>query len=182
MLLTLWFLWKRILWWATPLPKTLMARDRVLADRAALVFDKHLRAIPPPEIPGYGHSYSLDPYRTTGPKVIGRTPAIEAQVLTAIDRVKMILARHSVPSHLMTALMRDRDPETIAHSKKVEAEVKAEADAEKVARAARGSIPPPPMPSGPPKTVDLRIKQGPDELEPPRPSSSTGAGGSKGTL
>jgi hypothetical protein len=166
-----------------------MARDRVLADRAALVLDKHLQAIPPPEIPGYGHSFSIDPYRSTGPKVVGRTPKIEAQVLTAIDRVKMILAGHSVPGHLLTALMRDRDPETIANSKKVAEQVQAEADAEKAERTRKGPIPPPAMPSGPPPVVvDYRRRM----PEPPRPNPEpvdveviqaklSGAGGSKET-
>lgn len=171
MFLTLWWLWKRILWALVPLPRTLMARDRVLADRAALVLDRHLNRIPPPEIPGYGHSFSLDPYRSTGPKFVGRTPEIEAQLLTAIERTKSLLTRHSVPGHLLTALLRDRDPETIANSKKVEADVRAEADREKAERIAKGPIPPPPLPSGAPPATAI-------DFRPTRPSS--GAGGSKG--
>ncbi len=177
MLLTLWFLWMRLRWALWPLPRTMIARDRVIADRAARVLDQHLQTIPTrtapsavgPHVPG-GWAYTLDPYRTMGPKYVGATPAIELVLMRAIDRARWVLSKHSLPQHLMTALLRDRDPESIANSKKVEADVKAEAAAEKAARANKPQMVPPAMPSpnAPPHVTDLRPK-------------SSGAGGSKGT-
>lgn len=189
-MLTLWWLWMRLRWALSPLPRTLAKRDQVLADRAALVMDRHLRTIPKPEV---GHAYSLDPYRATGPKVVAATPAIESVILTAIDRTKAVLLRHSLPQHLISALLRDRDPELVAHSAKVEADVKAEAAKEKAERALRTPMAPPPMPSSPPSKLDLRVRQEPPPA-PPRPgpeaidvevitptTRTLSGGGSKGT-
>jgi hypothetical protein len=61
MLLAIWWTWQRLLWTILPLPQNLREREIVIADRAAMVLDRHLAAI-------RSQSYKLDPYATKAPK------------------------------------------------------------------------------------------------------------------
>ena len=107
----------------------------MLADRAALVLDTHLRTLATT-------SYKLDPYATKSPKVSAADPKVERLLRRAIGRAEIVLRRHPLPGHLMNALLRDRDPETVANSRKVQEEIAREA-AEEKSRRGRTTIPPP---------------------------------------
>jgi len=140
MKLAVWWTLRRCVWSISPLPSHLSDRDRRLADRAALVLDRHLLEIPIA-------SYKLDPYATKGPRFSAENPKHQALLRTAIARTELVLRRHTMTGHLMNALLRDRDPETIAHSKRVAAEVEREAAEERTRRGST-TIPPPPPASG----------------------------------
>lgn len=111
----------------------------VIADRAALVLDTHLRKLQTQE-------YKLDPYATKSSRVWAKDPKVERLLLQAIMRTELVLCDHPLPGHLLNAMLRGRDPETIANSRKVAEETAREAAQEK-ARRTHPTIPPPPTPS-----------------------------------
>lgn len=159
MLLWLWWTLKRAAWSLLPLPRSIPKRDRALADRAAATLDKHLSKIPS------SVAYSLDPHRPSknGPKIQAATPATQRLLEIAMDRTERACHGHSMQGHLLSGLMRSRDPEAVAHSKRIEAFVRREAEEEKARRA---SILPPA-----PTEIDI-------EEIPPTPRDA----GSRGTL
>lgn len=132
---TIWWIWQRLLWAILPLPQNLKEREIAIADRAALVLDKHLTAI-------RNQLYKLDPYATKGPKFWAHNPRDGRLLRTAIARTEIALRGHPLPGHLMNALLRDRDPETVARSKKIAEEMAKEAHENE--RRSHPTIPPPP--------------------------------------
>jgi hypothetical protein len=146
-MLLLWWIWHwHILGWkrTARLPTNLIERDHVIADRAAATLDKALRQLP-------SDSYGFNPYAGPGkPKFVASTEKATRLLTTTIARVIRILEPHSLPGHLLNALLRDRDPATLASSRAVQEQVKREAAEEKAKREAKAAttIPPPAMGAG----------------------------------
>jgi hypothetical protein len=139
MQLAIWWAFKRLVWKMMPLPAHPKEREIAIADRAALVLDTHLRKV-------RTQSYKLDPYATKSAKVSASDPKVERLLLKAIMRTEVVLRDHPLPQHLLNAMLRGRDPETIANSRKVAEEIAREAEQEK-ARRTHPTMPPPPLPT-----------------------------------
>jgi hypothetical protein len=112
----LWWTVHRLIWALLPLPSSMGARDKLLANRAAKVIARHYRAMRAPA--------SFDPYDPEKP--LKGSPRDAALVMQAKMRAGVVLVRHSLPGHLLNALLRERDPEGIAQAKKAEQEIAAE--------------------------------------------------------
>jgi len=95
----LWWAFWSVVWWASS-PRTALLsaqqRDRVLADRAAKVLRFHLKRA--------GTIRRCDPYE----KVIDVDHLAMANL--GIERTRKVLQKHSLPAHLLNALLRQFDP------------------------------------------------------------------------
>lgn len=90
----------------------------LLADRAALTMDRHLKEA--------GTITSLDPYARPMRFQAGNV----RMVTLAIARTVRVLQKHSLPSHLLNALLRARSPEALAQTKLAEEQIAREKLAE----------------------------------------------------
>ncbi len=98
MIATLWWTFWRLVWTLRPLPGSTQQRDRILADRAAKVLRFHLRRA--------GTIRACDPYENPMRLDCDRP----ATAILGITRTRVVLERHSLPGHLLNALLRQFDP------------------------------------------------------------------------
>jgi hypothetical protein len=104
MFLTLiWTFWA-IVWGIQKLPSSSLLRDRILADRAVKTLRMHFRRA--------GTIRACDPYAAPM-KIDCDHPRVAMQ---GIRRASAILVRHSLPHHLMNALLRQFDPSAKAQA------------------------------------------------------------------
>lgn len=94
----LWWIWHRLVWSLRPLPTSTPAKDRILADRAWSTLRFHFRRA--------GTIRTCDPYAKPMKLDVDR-PRVAMQGIT---RAVAILKGHSLPEHLMNALLRKLDP------------------------------------------------------------------------
>lgn len=104
MVLTLWWALRRFLWSLRPLPSSAQAKDRILADRAAATLRRHMRAA--------GTIRACDPYANPM-KLDCDRPAI---AMKGIVRARAVLSSHSLPGHVLNALLRQIDPNVKAQA------------------------------------------------------------------
>lgn len=103
-LVTLWWALRRFLWFLRPMPRATQARDRLLADRAATTLRRHMRAA--------GTIRSCDPY--SSPMELDCDHPKAARL--GIERARAVLSRHSLPGHVLNALLRQIDPNVKAQA------------------------------------------------------------------
>lgn len=144
-MLRVWIWWTlhRLAWWFRPLPAGMQERDRLLADRAARIINRHWRALRAPA--------SYDPYSTAPLTATSSTDA--KLVFYARARAMEVLQRHSLPGHLLNALLREKDPAGLEQAKKAEAQIAAEKAHEKRTQVIEGELvdEPPTTTKAPPK-------------------------------